>query len=100
MKKFLEMIGAVVLLGGTAAYFLMPSSGEAASVSCSPTLAEARARTQVRNELKAPDTAKFGDRTVTQYADCKFKINGMVTAQNSFGAMIATNYSVIVSGKH
>lgn len=48
--------------------------------------------------LKSPSTADFPwlDRTVTEMEENKFKVTSYVDSQNGFGAMIRTNYSIIL----
>lgn len=53
----------------------------------------------VERELKAPSTAKFpsfySDGVVVRGSgDCRFSVTAHVDAQNSFGAMVRTNYSI------
>lgn len=51
----------------------------------------------VKLNLKAPSTAKFGsygNSNVQHYTGCKFVVTGYVDSQNSFGAMLRSNYSV------
>jgi len=51
----------------------------------------------VKKSLKAPSTAKFGsygNSSVYHYTGCKFVVKGYVDSQNSFGAMLRSNYSV------
>ncbi|WP_132478412.1 hypothetical protein [Paracandidimonas soli] len=53
----------------------------------------------VKRALKAPSTAKFpyahdGDVAIQKTGECKFRVHGYVDAQNSFGAMIRTPYSI------
>ncbi len=54
----------------------------------------------VKRNLKAPSTAKFGpyrNSTVQHYTGCKFIVKGYVDSQNSFGAMLRSNYSVTLT---
>ncbi len=51
----------------------------------------------VKNNLKAPSTAKFcsfNDGTVTHLGNGEYKVTGWVESQNSFGAMIRSNFIV------
>ncbi|NDK92726.1 hypothetical protein GPY57_00110 [Photorhabdus laumondii subsp. laumondii] len=53
----------------------------------------------ISSNLKSPSSAKFAsyyDVKSTQLEDCKFNFVGYVDAQNSFGAMIRTKFSVTV----
>jgi len=50
--------------------------------------------------FKAPSTAKFssnGQSSVQHYAGCKFVLTGYVDSQNSFGAVLRSNYSVTLT---
>jgi len=54
----------------------------------------------VKRNLKAPSSAKFGsygNSSVQHYKGCKFVVNGYVDSQNSFGAMLRSNYSVTLT---
>lgn len=54
----------------------------------------------VKQNLKAPSTAKFGSygqSSVQHYTGCKFVVRGYVDSQNSFGAMLRSNYSVTLT---
>lgn len=54
----------------------------------------------VKRNLKAPRSAKFGgyrNSSVQHYAGCKFVVSGYVDSQNSFGAMLRSNYSVTLT---
>ena len=54
----------------------------------------------VKRNLKAPRSAKFGsygNTSVQHYKGCKFVVKGYVDSQNSFGAMLRSNYSVTLT---
>ncbi len=54
----------------------------------------------IEEYLRAPSTAKFPLSTEAQiekYSDYKYKVTAYVDAQNTFGAMIRNNYSVIIT---
>jgi hypothetical protein len=53
----------------------------------------------VKRELKSPSSAKFpyahdDGVSIQKTGECKFRVRGFVDAQNSFGAMIRTPYSI------
>lgn len=53
----------------------------------------------VKLTLKAPTTASFSSRGASRIkylGDCKHEVLGYVDAQNSFGAMIRTEYDIVV----
>ncbi len=54
-----------------------------------------QSRPYVEENLKSPSTAEFGDETegVTQINDTTFNVISTVDSQNSFGAMLRSNYS-------
>ncbi len=59
--------------------------------------ADIAAKFYVKEDLKAPSTAKFSGydaRNITLISECEFVVRGYVDAQNSFGAMIRNNYYV------
>lgn len=54
----------------------------------------------VQSELKSPSTAKFcsyTEATVTSLGNDKYKIKGYVDAQNGFGAIIRTKFTVTLT---
>jgi hypothetical protein len=56
-------------------------------------------RTFVKQRLKAPSTASFAkskdpEVEITSGAPCEFKVRAWVDAQNGFGAMIRSKYTV------
>lgn len=57
-------------------------------------MAQIMARNFVKRDLKAPSTASFTGSRVETGKDCTFRVSGAVDAQNSFGAMLRTEYSV------
>lgn len=65
---------------------------------CSPYQAEREAQKYVKAALKAPSTANFPSAKVTiEPASNTRLITGFVDAQNGFGAMIRSGYSVRLS---
>lgn len=58
-----------------------------------------RSRALVQAQLKAPSTAKFCSENIRKFdfggADA-YEIQGCVDAQNSFGAMIRNNYTIVL----
>lgn len=58
-----------------------------------------RSRALVQTQLKAPSTAKFCSEDIRKFdfggADA-YEIQGCVDAQNSFGAMIRNNYTIVL----
>jgi hypothetical protein len=71
-----------------------PSEGDAAFMS----------QEFVKKNLKAPSTAKFPnpygrDIDCTKLGNNRFKVVSYVDAENSFGAMIRTNYVAVVKYK-
>lgn len=60
----------------------------------SPGAASSFAKRVVRESLKAPDSAKFSSVQGHRDKGCAFVVAGRVSAQNSFGAHLAHNFSV------
>ena len=61
--------------------------------------AMAAAEALVRQQLKAPSTAKFPglfdeEPRVTSIGQCQYRVASYVDAQNSFGAMLRMNYRI------
>ena len=79
-----------------AAVVFTPPSPERSAMCGSPYAASSFAQRTVREALKAPSSAKFAD--VAAYPDgaCRYLVAGRVEAQNSFGAMLAHNFSVLI----
>lgn len=54
----------------------------------------------VEKHLKAPSTAKHpwgtSNYQITDLGDYRYRVSSYVDAQNSFGAMIRTNYTVVI----
>jgi hypothetical protein len=55
----------------------------------------------VKQHLKSPQTTKFpsyltGDVIVVSVPECSFRIDAYVDSENSFGALIRTDYSILV----
>ncbi len=59
------------------------------------------AKSEIRDRLKAPSTAEFEWSPTTKRLGNSWTVSGYVDAQNSFGAMIRSNYSIKItfSGK-
>lgn len=51
-------------------------------------------RTHMQKYLKAPSTARFGVIKPIQIDTCEFNIKSHVDAQNSFGAMVRSNFDI------
>lgn len=49
----------------------------------------------LKNRLKAPSTAKMGDYYTTYKGDCLHETIGIVDAQNSYGAMLRSYFTVV-----
>ncbi len=95
MLVFIFYVGKFVLFmwsldGGTRASNEVrpPSCGGGAS------MAQIMAQNFVKRDLKAPRSASFSRSNVESGKDCTFRVTGAVDAQNSFGAMLRTNYSI------
>lgn len=54
------------------------------------------AKAAVTKVLKAPKTAEFANVQAHPDGECLYIVAGRVSAQNSFGAMIENNFSVMV----
>lgn len=52
------------------------------------------AKDYVKQELKAPATAEFSDYTCDEGIDSTYFLNGVVDSQNSFGALLRSNWTV------
>lgn len=94
MKTLLELFGLAFL--GVIAYSIYGVFSAMPSTSCSQTEAELKVRAIVRNELKTPSSASFGSRRVQEFKDCTFRFDGIVDAQNNFGATVRSRYVVTV----
>lgn len=91
-------LGAVALfIGLTAACGALLSAG-GSSDDWEPTTVEARAICEdwVREQLKAPATARFSDGTESGGVG-SYVITGSVDAENSFGAMLRTEWTCTIT---
>lgn len=111
MKNFLDLLGgiaALVAISIAVIWFTVGNLGPgfrySFSASRAPTRSDACFMSQkfVTQTLKAPSTAKYPDWTgprglpnckATQIGD-RWKVRSYVDAQNSFGAMIRSDYGV------
>ncbi len=59
--------------------------------------ARAAARNFVVEKLKAPATAEFGDITAIQLGDGTWAVSGSVDSQNSFGALIRSQFDCSIT---
>jgi len=60
-----------------------------------------RSQTAIERQLKSPSTAKFpyysnDGVSVTKLGTDKYRVSAYVDSENSFGAMIRVNYSVVI----
>lgn len=91
-----KLIGAVflfVLLPAGCVYML---SGDPDPKYANKTTALVCAKQKVREQLKSPSTAEFQpsiDMRVETADNLSYKIAGYVDSQNSFGAMVRTNFA-------
>ncbi len=58
------------------------------------------AQALVEKQLKAPSTAKHpwgsSNYQITDLGDYRYRVSSYVDSQNSFGAMLRTNYTVVI----
>jgi len=97
-KCLIGVIASFALLCYAISLPTPPPSAEttAPKVEHDPLSAFVMSQTFVEKQLKAPATAKFplySESKVTDLGDGKYKVDSYVDAQNSFGAMIRTNYT-------
>jgi hypothetical protein len=82
----------VVALGALAFLLLRPSDSSAATTQI------AACRDKVKAQLKAPATAQFSEEAVSKQPTGEFyEVNGVVDAQNGFGALLRQRYRCTVS---
>lgn len=87
---------AIVLIIGVVVWFI--SSQDSGPVEMTSIRASIHAENAVRDRLVAPATASFSpyrDTTVTTVGD-RWTVRGWVDSQNRFGAMVRTNYTVVI----
>lgn len=97
-----------LIVGGLFAVFFIKtmisgSPGGAASSGGDKHGAWAYAQLFVEKELKAPKTAEFpsnGSRFVTPLEGNRFRVESYVDSENSFGAMIRTNFIAVLERVH
>lgn len=77
-----------------------PSPEELAERNCNdPIMAHVMAEKFVTRSLKSPATADFASynpKNVSYIGDCKHRVSSYVDAQNGFGALVRTNFTVEV----
>lgn len=90
----LVIVGLVVLVivGSFAAVRLYNTSRSDPAADTSAQLI-ATCREGVKARLKAPSTAQFGEETTAGMSETRWKVSGVVDAQNGFGAMLRKRYS-------
>jgi hypothetical protein len=74
-----------------------PETRKAANCRHGNVIAHTMAEHYVEQRLKSPSTAKFPwyrDSQVSYVGECEFIVQSYVDAQNSFGAMLRSDYSV------
>jgi len=97
-RWMLWLVAGLVVLGltGTGAAFWM--SGEPARESGpSQTQLVDQCREAVRPKLKAPSTAQFPGGEKVESSGTTYRVFGQVDAQNSFGAMLRTDYRCVAT---
>lgn len=100
-KRMYALIGAfaVLVIAGTVGVLVF-GTGQKAPATDRRAEAVTRCEAAVKDRLKAPATARFsgisGDRpTGTSYQ--RFDLSGTVDAENSFGALVRSSWTCIVS---
>jgi hypothetical protein len=82
----------VVALGALAFLLLRPSDSSGATTQI------AACRDKVKTQLKAPATAQFSGESVARQPTGEFyEVNGVVDAQNGFGALLRQRYRCTVT---
>lgn len=93
MKPFLISLGITLALGA-GIFFILNPDFSAYDVESEVIAA---AQISVKSQLKAPSTARFSGSKETQVKDLgddTYIVTGWVEAQNSFGAMVRSSFSV------
>ena len=78
---------------------ISPSAGSNEPTSNQTVMAKLRCEANVENMLRSPGSAKFAGHlktTVTKKTEDTFRVKSFVDSQNSFGAMLRTNYTCTV----
>lgn len=102
VKVLLGIIGGSFLISIISGLTMAPSSSVPAAPK-EPTAYELKLSARVYSEtfierlLKAPSTAKFCSDTVTDLGDNRWKISSCVDSQNSYGAMIRSNWETTIA---
>jgi hypothetical protein len=97
VKVLLGIIGGSFLISIVSGLTMAPSSGVPAAPK-PPTAyekelsAEVYAETYIERLLKAPSTADFCSMNTTDLGDNRWRITSCVDSQNSYGAMIRSNW--------
>lgn len=92
------LLPLLLLLAGVIAFQLIfngPDAVDRRAERDAPVLAQIACERAVKEQLKAPSSAKFVNME-SQGAGGSFAVTGQVDAENSFGAMIRTSFSCTV----
>lgn len=73
-----------------------PAAVASRDAQCSEGVAFVMSQNFVKRDLRAPATAQFPHQPIsaTEIGECQFRVSSYVDAQNAFGALIRSNYSV------
>jgi len=90
----LVIVGLVVLVmvGGFAAVRLYNTSRNEPATDSTAQLV-ATCREGVKARLKAPSTAQFSEESAAGMSETRWKVSGVIDAQNGFGAMLRKRFS-------
>ena len=97
LTAFLIVVGVYVLLGVIGSI----SSSSSGGIENTDSNAMSYAKIIVKDHLKAPSTAKFcntaTEMKATNLGGYKWRVTGWVDAQNSFGAMVRSDFVVTLT---
>lgn len=99
MAKVFTFIAQLVAFAAGIVLLIWMQSGEPKNMCDDEVMAYVIAKKAVKQHLRSPSTSDFpysNEVSIEGKGGCRFTINGYVDAQNGFGAMIRSYYTVDV----
>ena len=97
-QKFIAVTVAITVIGCVVGAVSVIGAFESGSTSSGGESAiYATAMSAVKSQLKAPSSAKFSNKSITQESSDTWVVTGTVEAQNSFGVFLRNSYKVVIS---
>lgn len=99
-KALFAVLAVLVVLGVAALVFIALRPADSNRTTNNSSAQISACREKVKQSLKAPATAQFSQEAVSRQPTGSFwEVNGVVDAQNGFGALIRNRYKCTVTGE-